>query len=150
MRQLHVEHRGLDLVEPEIAADELVVVLRLHAVHAQLHELRGQRFVVGDAGAGITEGAEVLGGEERQAADVADGAGAPALRVFGADGLRGIFDDAQAVTARDLHDARHVGHLAVQVHGHDGAHASAVARLMSTPSRARSVAMNCSMAAARC
>ena len=49
VRQLHVEHRGLDFVEPEIAADELVVVLRLHAVHAQLHELRGERRIVGDA-----------------------------------------------------------------------------------------------------
>ena len=54
--------------------------------------------IVGDAGAGIAESAEVLGGEERQAADVADGAGPPALLVFGADGLGGVFDDAQAVT----------------------------------------------------
>ena len=81
--------------------------------------------VVGDARAGIAERAEILGREERQAADVADGAGAPALRVLRADGLRRIFDDAQAVAPRDRHDARHVGHLAVQVHRHERAHAAA-------------------------
>ena len=113
MRKLHVEHRGLDFVETKVSADELVVVLRLHTVHAQLHELRRELGVVGHAHAGIAERAQVLGGEERQAADVADGARPPAEPIFRTNRLRGVFDDRQLVALGDRLDARHVGHLTV-------------------------------------
>ena len=118
MLQLHVEHRGLDLIEAEIAADERVVVLRLAAVHAQDFQALGERGIVGHAHAGIAECAEVLGGKERKAADVAEAAAALALRIFRADRLRGIFDHLQAVSPRDLHERAHVGDLAVELHRH--------------------------------
>ena len=58
-------------------------------------------------------------GKERQAADVADAAGAPAVGERGADRLRGVFDDREPIAARAmLHERVDVGHLAVQVHRH--------------------------------
>ena len=97
--QLDVQHRRLDLIDAEVAADERVVVLRLAAVHAQDVEPLGERRVVRHAHAGIAERAEILGGKERQAADVAEAAGALALRILRADGLRRIFDHLQADSA---------------------------------------------------
>ena len=136
MLQLDVEHRGLQLIDTEVAADERVVVLGLAAVHAQHVHALGERRIVGDAHAGIAEGAEVLGREERQAADVAEAAGAPLLRVRSADRLRGILDDLQPVAPRDLHERVHVGHLPVQVHRHEGAYARAARAVDERPGRA--------------
>src|SRR5437016_11029549 len=47
--ELHAEHRRLQLIEPEIPADERVVVLWLPAVHAQHLDAIGERRIVGDA-----------------------------------------------------------------------------------------------------
>jgi hypothetical protein len=117
--QLHAEHRRLQLVDAEIPADVGVVVLRLAAVDAEDLQPLGERRVVGDAHAGIAEGTEVLGREERQAADVAIAAGPATGGIFRADGLGGVLDHAQAMTAGDRHQPRHVGELAIEMHGHD-------------------------------
>ena len=61
---------------PEIAADERVVVLGLAAVHAQHPHVLRQLRILRRAHAGIAKGAEILGREERQAADVAHGCAA--------------------------------------------------------------------------
>ena len=58
-----------------------------------LHPL-GQRRVVRDAHARVPEGAEILCGKEGETAHIAKAARPPAIRVLGADGLRGILDDA--------------------------------------------------------
>ena len=100
MLQLDHEHRRLQLVEPKVAADQRVVVLRLAAVHAQDAHALVQPAVVADAHAGVAECAEILRREERQAADVADAAGPPAVRQRGADRLRGILDDGEPILAR--------------------------------------------------
>src|SRR5437879_12001948 len=98
--ELHAEHRRLQLIEPEIPADERVVVLWLPAVHAQHLAALGERRILGDAHAGIAEGAEVLRGKEREAPDVAEAAGALALGVRRADRLRRILADFKAVAPR--------------------------------------------------
>src|SRR5205807_10238655 len=85
--------------------------------------------VVRGAHAGIAEGAQVLGGEEGQAADVTEAAGALVLRVLGSYGLRRILDDLQSVASRALHERQHVGHLPVQVHRHEGTHSDAAAAM---------------------
>ena len=51
---------------------------------------------------------------------MANRAGAPAP-VLGANRLGGVFDDDQPVFLSDLHHRIHVGHLAVEMHGNDGA-----------------------------
>src|SRR6202023_3665432 len=88
VRQLDVEHGGLQLIDTEIAADEGVVVLRPAAMHAQDFHALGERGVSRDAHAGIAECAQVLSGKERQAADLAEAAGAASGGVCGTDGLR--------------------------------------------------------------
>src|SRR5207237_9819961 len=88
--ELHAEHRRLQLIEPEIPADERVVVLWLPAVHAQHLYALGERRILGDAHAGIAEADEVLSGKERESADVAEAAGALALGVGSVDRLRRI------------------------------------------------------------
>ena len=77
-----------------------------------------RRRIVGDDHAAIAGRAEILRREEREAAVVADRAGAASL-VLGADRLRGVLDDDQTVLAAIVHHRVHVGHLAVQVHRHD-------------------------------
>ena len=123
VRQLHVEHRGLQLIDTEVAADERVVVLRFPAVHAQHGEPLGERRIVGDTRAGIAEGAEVLGREEGQAADIAETAGARAVRVRRADRLGGILDHLQGMGPGEWQQRLHVGQLAIEVHRHQRAHA---------------------------
>ncbi len=53
---------------------------------------------------------------------MADRAGAAAFE-FGADRLGGVLDNHELMLLGDLHQGVHVGHLAVEVHGHDGARA---------------------------
>ena len=93
VRQLHIEHCRLQLIDAEIAADQGVVVLGFAAVHPQHAHALGERRILGDAHAGIAEGAQVLGREKRQAADVTEAAGAAPCGIGGADGLGGILDD---------------------------------------------------------
>ena len=119
--ELDREHHRLQFIEPEVPAYELVVVLRLHAVHAHHRELRRERGVVGDAHTRITERTQILGREERQAADVADTAGAALLAIGRTDRLRGILDDPQAELVRQGHQRRHVGHLPIEMHRHQRA-----------------------------
>ena len=118
MPQFGQDDRGLEGVEAEIAADDLVVVLGPRAVRPQAHQLVGALRVVGDDHAAVAGRAEVLGREEGEAAVMADRAGAAAF-VLRADRLGGVFDDHKPVLLRDLHHGVHVGHLAVEMHGHD-------------------------------
>jgi hypothetical protein len=113
--QLDHEHGRLQLVEPEVASDERVVVLRFAAVHAQNAHALVQSTIIGDARTRVAECAEVFRREEREATDIADAAGAPAVRERRTDGLRGILDDGKPVLARQLHERAEVGHLTVEM-----------------------------------
>ena len=92
-------------------------------VAQQVHLFR-QHVVIGDDRPAVAERAEVLGREEREATQIAHGAG-PAALVFGADGLGRIFDHYQAAALCDRQDRVHFGTLTEQVHRHDGAGARA-------------------------
>jgi hypothetical protein len=118
MLELDDQHGGLQLVETEVATDQRMVVLRFSAVDAQDSHAFVQGSVVADTHAGVAERAEVFRRKKRQAADIADAAGAPAVRERGTDGLRRVFDDREPILARDAHECVHVGHLAVQVDRH--------------------------------
>jgi len=120
MPQLDDEYRCLQLVEAEITAHQLVVILGLHAMHADHGETGSKIRVVGDAHSGIAKGAQIFGREEAQATDVADAAGTTALGIARTDRLRRIFDDPQLELAGDGHQRIHINHLAVEMHGHDG------------------------------
>ena len=127
MLQLDVQNGRLQLIDAEIAANERVEVFGLAAVDAQdFHPLR-QGGIIGHAHARIAECAEILGREKRQAAHVTIAAGAAAVRIVCADRLSGVLDDAQAVRLGNFHEGRHVSHLSVQMHRHDGLDALAFA-----------------------
>lgn len=64
VRQLHAEDRRLQRVEPEVAADQVVVILRLHPVVAQEPQPARQRLVSAGHQAAIPERAEVLAGKK--------------------------------------------------------------------------------------
>ena len=51
--QLHAQHRGLNGIETAVEADDLVVVLRPCAVHAENAQQIGDRFVGGRADAAL-------------------------------------------------------------------------------------------------
>jgi hypothetical protein len=77
-----------------------------------------QRFVIGHAHSAVAHSAEILAWEETEAPDGADASGlAPFVR--GRNRLRGVLDNVQAVTPRDVHDGIHLRHLAEQVYRHD-------------------------------
>ena len=110
---------GLQGVEAEIAADE-----RCDSISASSRgrEARGAsppaRRLSDGHQAAVAGGAEVLRGEEAEAAVVAHRARPPPL-VLGADGLGGVLNHDQAATPGDVQDRVHLGALAVEVDGND-------------------------------
>ncbi len=76
--ELDVENRRLQLIQPEVSADERVKVFGLAAMDAQDVEPLRQGRIVGDAHAGVAESSQVLGRKERQATHIAVAAGTPA------------------------------------------------------------------------
>src|SRR5689334_12407661 len=53
MRQLHSQHRGLNRIESEVAADLVMVVLRLRAMIPQPSKTRRERAIVSGHQAGV-------------------------------------------------------------------------------------------------
>src|SRR6185312_16846217 len=106
--------------EAAVPADFVVEVAAAHAVGAQhagaLVEIGGE----GGEHAGITEGAEVLGGVEAEGGEVAERTGGGAVP-GGSEGLGGIFDEEQGMVALAKGgEGVPVGALAVEVNGEDG------------------------------
>src|SRR5690606_2096038 len=100
-RQAQAEEGGLDRVHAEVAADELVVVLRPPPVDPQAVEARDERVVVAGQESGITKATEVLRRIEGDATDRAHrrrDAGPPAAEIAArADRLRRVLDDRDVV-----------------------------------------------------
>src|SRR4029079_10831653 len=101
MLTLHAQPRPRQLCQAEIAADKRMEVPPLAAMHAQNPHALRETLRLRDAHACVAESAEILGREERQAADVADAAGATPIRERGADRLRRVLDHGEPVLARD-------------------------------------------------
>ena len=117
--QLHVEHRCLDGVEAAVVTEGRVQVAARHAVHRQLTHGLGQAFVAAGERTAIPCAAEVLGGEEAEAAHIAPaahGLAGPA----GAGGLGAVFHHLEAVALGDGAHPRHVHRAAEQVHRDEG------------------------------
>src|SRR5215831_6312419 len=96
MRQPCAKDCGLDLVEPRVHAELIVVVPATLAAVSKTPDSIRQRSVTRDDGAAVTEGAEVFCGIEAECAGRADGADRTAAR-RGEMGLAAVFDDRQAV-----------------------------------------------------
>src|SRR6185312_16693816 len=105
--------------EAAVPADFVVEVAAAHAVGAQhagaLVEIGGE----GGEHAGITEGAEVLGGVEAEGGEVAERTGGGAVP-GGSEGLGGIFDEQKGMALLKGGKGVPVGALAVEVDGENG------------------------------
>src|SRR5690606_32810756 len=97
----------------------LVVVLALAAVGAEHAGLLGDVVVVGGDEAAVAEGTEVLAGEEAVGAHVPHGSGLARAAVPGAERLRAVLDDLQAMTLGYGEDRVHLRGSAVEVHRED-------------------------------
>jgi hypothetical protein len=100
------------------------MVLLGTAMQPQLLEPVGGRVVRGDHHATVAPGSEILAGEERIARhppELTRDAPFAVDLAARADRLRRVFNQLDAARLRDRHQLEHVGHLAVQVHGHDRA-----------------------------
>ena len=118
--QLHAQHRGLQLVDAKVTADEGVVVLRLAAMHPQhTHPFRELGILRG-AQTRIAESPQIFTGKERKAANVAECAGMFTALIGGTDGLGGILDHLETVLTGNGHQGVHVGRLTVQMDRHQG------------------------------
>jgi hypothetical protein len=119
VRQLHVQHRRLHLIEAMVEAfDFMDVFARLAPVPQKPQAVRQIGPAGGDSAA-FAAGPEVLAGIEAEAAEVAARAGPEAILVSRAVCLGGVLDHHQAVGAGDGADGAHVGQPAVQMHGDD-------------------------------
>ena len=92
VRDFDSQDGGLESVDPEVAADEVMEVLGLHAMIPKNAGFFGQGIILGDKRARISEAAKILAGEETVGAEIAHGA-TGAAPIAGADGLSGVFDD---------------------------------------------------------
>ena len=119
MWQLRFNDRGLKRVEPEVSADDLVKVFRLRAVCSVDAKFFCAPVVHRSDEAAVAGAAQVFRREKGEAAVVADGTGAAPF-VFGADGLRSVFDYDEIVARGDFHDRIHIRHLAEEMNRDDG------------------------------
>src|SRR5438552_15290796 len=74
--QLDAKHSRLNLIEAEIAAKQLVVILRPEAMTAQQPDFIGKFRIVRGDHAAVAEPAEIFGRVKADAAEIADRSGA--------------------------------------------------------------------------
>src|SRR6516165_1422715 len=82
-------------------------------------------LIVGGDGTAFTTRTQILARVEAEGRRMTDTSGLEPLvcgprEIFCSVGLAGVFDYRQLVASRELHNRVHVGHLAVQMNGHDG------------------------------
>ena len=121
-RELHPQDGGLQRGQTIVVAFHARAIALLLAPTSQQSGFARILRIIGGQHAAFARRTEVLGGIKTEAADVTDTAGAPTL-VFGAMGLRGVFDDHQLVTSRDLENRIHVGALTIEMHQQNSARA---------------------------
>ncbi len=120
--ELDAEERRLEIVEPARLPQLHVLVFPRRAVIAEApHPLR-HVLTSSQEHAAVPAGAQVLGGVEREAHRVSPRPHRP-VSPRGAHRLGGVGDHREPARPRDRLDGRHVGELAVQVHGHHRARA---------------------------
>ena len=126
MRQLDLQNGGLDRIEPEIAAHDMMKIARLHPVLTINAEAPGQLFVIGHDGAGVAGCAQILRGIKAEIAGCAHRSGLPRAtflrRVFGSDRLGRILDHGERISGRDFVDRIHFAAQTEEMHRHDRAH----------------------------
>ena len=92
VRDFDSQDGGLESIDTEVAADEVMEVFWLHAMIPKNAGFFSQGIILGDKRARISEAAKILAGEKTVGAEIAHGA-TGAAPIASADGLGGVFDD---------------------------------------------------------
>ncbi|CAB4851263.1 unannotated protein [freshwater metagenome] len=117
LAELHAADRRVHVGHPRIEADDLVLVALFHALVAQQPDSTSKRLVDTRHHSTLT-GGHVLRRVEREHRELAerpDGLPLPGRRVR----LRGILVDREPMLVGDRAQGRHIGRVAVEMHGHD-------------------------------
>ena len=130
VRQFGLQHGGLQRIEPEIAPDEPVDVLLLHAVHPERAQFGEVGRGVAGGHAAISESTEVFRGEKAEPIQLAHGTSPerPPRRggkVFGAQRLGCVLEHGQRELTAQLQDFVHGTTEPEKMHRDDGAQAFA-------------------------
>lgn len=118
--QLRQQDGSLQGVQAAVHTDADVVVAAVLAMAGDLAQHDGQGVVVGEDRAAVPIAAQGLAGEKAGTGNRGQIAALAAF-VAAAQALGRVFDDRQAVLGGDGVDGVHVGALAIQGHGDDGA-----------------------------
>ena len=116
--ELHAQHRGLERVEPFVAADRDVLVLAALPEVAEHANRRVELLVVRGHGAGVAVRAEILARIEAEGGDVGERAATPPA-VLGSVRLRRILDEPQAVALADSADRIRIARVTEEIDADD-------------------------------
>src|SRR6185369_6972782 len=100
--------RSLDGVQAKVPANESVVILLFSPVNSEKAKSRGKICVPGDNHSRVTKSPEILTGEKRKTACVANSPRLSSLIVCGSNCLSRILNNRNAMASRCLHKRRHV------------------------------------------
>src|SRR5215213_95837 len=117
-RKLHIQYGRLQLIEPAVDSDFLVLVFVRSAVRAQSPQTRVNVVVIGGKNPTITRATEVLGRIKTETSDHAHRARAASF-VSRANRLSRILDHRNPMTPPELKQRIHRRTLAVNMHRHD-------------------------------
>src|SRR5258708_3309367 len=92
LRKLHIEHGGLERIEPAVEAHKVMVITRLLTMIAEHSQLCREFGIVCRDQSAITESTQVLGWVKAKASGQAHRAG-PSAFVFRADRLARVLDN---------------------------------------------------------
>ena len=124
LRELYIQHSGLDSVESRIHANAVVVIAHLHAVVRNHAKFLGKRIIIGKHRTSVAVATEVLRREKARGPYMPNRSGllarAIAEGVVGANGLTVILYHIQVVLVGNGHDRFHIGTLTKEMHGHNG------------------------------
>src|SRR5947208_3405860 len=92
MTKLDAQHRCLQGVEPRVDPDPFMKVLSGAAMNSQRLQALGKGLVVCGDHAAVAVTAQILAGIKAERSKLSQAA-SPSILVFGANRLRGVFDD---------------------------------------------------------
>src|SRR5260221_2801147 len=118
MTQFHLQMGALKALDPVVISLHQMVVFPVRPPVAQAADVLRIGWIVRRDRPALAVSPQVFGGIKTEAADVAD-ASCRATFVFGAVGLRRIFDNYEAVPPPYFQDWIHIGRLAVKMYRKD-------------------------------
>ena len=118
MLQLDAQDDGLQLIQPAVVANDIVMIAFTAAVIAQHAQLIGALFAIGCDQSAITKTAQVLAGEKAEGTEVTEAAGLFVIDVC-AERLCAVFNNFQTFIITQSLQSIHIDRLAEQMHGND-------------------------------